>query len=161
MWEFADLRATYFLRLQICDLRTQLIFCCHSNLRCLYGWFTWNLGLKYSYVGRENTSEANHSRSESETFRLCKFVELRFADWDTKEICGFAICGLIITNLRTCTSPKFADLPLPNEPKHLRISELLTNKKNCLPTWSFFRATLHRNKHPICMYLSRVAFRQR
>jgi hypothetical protein len=31
-----------------------------------------------------------------------KFADLRFADRDTKDICGFAICGLILTNLRIC-----------------------------------------------------------
>jgi hypothetical protein len=44
----------------------------------------------------------------------CKFADLLFADWGTKEICGFAICGLIITNLRICdlwiNHYKFADL---------------------------------------------------
>jgi hypothetical protein len=34
------------------------------------------------------------------TFFSFKFVDLQFADWDSKETCGFAICGLIITNLR-------------------------------------------------------------
>jgi hypothetical protein len=50
---------------------------------------------------------------------------LRFVDWDTHEICGCAICGLIITNMRICdlrtgTPQKFADLHLRNEPKSLR-----------------------------------------
>jgi len=31
-----------------------------------------------------------------------KFADLRFADWDTKEICGIAICELIIANMRIC-----------------------------------------------------------
>jgi hypothetical protein len=43
-----------------------------------------------------------------------KFADLRFADGDTKEICGFAICGLILANVRICdlrtgTPTKFAD----------------------------------------------------
>jgi hypothetical protein len=51
-----------------------------------------------------------------------------FADWDTKEICGFAICELIITGLRGCklrtgTPQEFADLRLQNEPKTLRINK--------------------------------------
>ncbi len=45
-----------------------------------------------------------------------------FADWNTKEICGFVIWGLIITNYRICdlltgTPKKFADLQLQNEPQ--------------------------------------------
>ncbi len=44
----------------------------------------------------------------------CKFADLQFSYWNTKEIFGFAICGLIITNLpicdlRTGTPQKFAD----------------------------------------------------
>jgi hypothetical protein len=31
-----------------------------------------------------------------------RVADLRFADWEAKEICAFAICGLIITNLRIC-----------------------------------------------------------
>jgi hypothetical protein len=72
--------------------------------------------------------------------QICGFV---IADWDIKEICGFAICGLIITILRICDlrigSPqKFADLRLRNEPKNLRISDLRTNKKICVPTIGVF-----------------------
>ncbi len=37
-------------------------------------------------------------------FFPCKFSDLRFAVWDTKKICGFVICGLIITNLRICVA---------------------------------------------------------
>jgi hypothetical protein len=49
--------------------------------------------------------------------------------------CGFKICGLIITNLRTCnlrtgTPQKFADLRLQNECKNLQICDLQTSKKN-------------------------------
>jgi hypothetical protein len=46
---------------------------------------------------------------------------MRFADWDTKEICGYAIWGLIISNLRICD--------LRNESKNLPVCDLLTNKK--------------------------------
>ncbi len=95
--------------------------------------------------------KANQCKCELETFLLGEFDDLRFADWDTKEICGFAILGLIITYLRICdlrtgTPRKFADLPL-------RISDWLTKKKICLPTLTFFSGTLHRNKHPICICL--------
>ncbi len=67
-----------------------------------------------------------------------------FAD---SQICGFAICGLIITNLwicdlRTGTSKKFSDLRLRNEPKNLR-----TNKKICVPTFlGLTSASLFRNR---------------
>jgi hypothetical protein len=30
------------------------------------------------------------------------FADLRFVDWDAYEICGFAICGLIIINFAIC-----------------------------------------------------------
>jgi hypothetical protein len=61
-------------------------------------------------------------------FFPCKFADLLFAGWDTKEICWFAICRLIIANLRICDSgmssricrfaicgltKKFACIPLP------------------------------------------------
>jgi hypothetical protein len=58
-------------------------------------------------------------------------ANLRFADWDTKEICGFVICALFvkkklqICNFWTGTAKKF--LRLRNEPKNLR-----TNKKENL-----------------------------
>ncbi len=58
-----------------------------------------------------------------------KFADLRFADWNTMEICGSAICGLIITNLRICdvrtgTPQKFADLRLYSKHKNLGICGL-------------------------------------
>jgi hypothetical protein len=47
--------------------------------------------------------EANNCGSGSETlFFTLKFADLRFAYWDTQEIFGFMICGLIITTLRIC-----------------------------------------------------------
>ena len=54
------------------------------------------------------------------------------------KICGFAVCGIIITNLQigdfwTGTRQKFADLRLRNEPKNLRICDLRTNKKIACP----------------------------
>jgi hypothetical protein len=41
-------------------------------------------------------------------------ADLQFADWDTKEICGFAISGLLVPDLlnwylRTGTPQEFAD----------------------------------------------------
>ncbi len=86
--------------------------------------------------------EANQSGSGSEhCFFPCKFADLRFAEWDTKEICGFAICGLIITNRRIChlrtgQSKKFSDLRLRNDPKNLRIYDFCgLTKKICVPTF--------------------------
>jgi hypothetical protein len=42
-----------------------------------------------------------------------KLADLRLADWDNIDICGFAICGLKkkmrIGSLRTSTSKKLAD----------------------------------------------------
>ncbi len=35
-------------------------------------------------------------------FKPFILLNLRFVDWDTQEIYGCAICGLIITNLRIC-----------------------------------------------------------
>jgi hypothetical protein len=37
---------------------------------------------------------------QNTAFFLADFAELQFAGWGNKEICGFAICGSIITNLR-------------------------------------------------------------
>jgi hypothetical protein len=49
-------------------------------------------------------------------------ANLRFADWDTKDIFGFVSCELIITfllilDLRTGTPQQFADLRLRKKPK--------------------------------------------
>jgi hypothetical protein len=87
-----------------------------------------------SYMAFRNLSnlgkkilEANQWGFGSETLLFpCNFAVLRFVEWDTKEICRFAICGFIITNLRICdlrtgTPKKFANLQLRNEPKNLRI----------------------------------------
>jgi hypothetical protein len=65
------------------------------------------------------------------SLRICGFG---IADYDTKEICRFAICRVILTNLRICdlltgTPHIFADLLLRNELKNLRILDLGTNKK--------------------------------
>jgi hypothetical protein len=67
-------------------------------------------------------------------------ANLSFVELDMKEICGYAICILTITNLRICklrtaTTQKFANLRLPNEPKILRICDLRTKKKICVPTF--------------------------
>jgi hypothetical protein len=64
----------------------------------------------------------------------CKFTDLQFADWDTKEICRFAICGLIIT---ICGLAHLADLRLRNE-LYLR-----TNKKVCVPILPVTRPLFH------------------
>jgi hypothetical protein len=57
--------------------------------------------LKYIYAVRKKKLEANQCGSESETL-LFSFQICGFADLDTKEICAFSICRLIITNLRIC-----------------------------------------------------------
>ncbi len=78
--------------------------------------------LKYNNVGKfKKLRQTNANLDQKQCFLSCKF-----SDWDTKEVCGFAIFGLIITNLRICdlwTGPprKFADLRLRTEPKNLRI----------------------------------------
>jgi hypothetical protein len=43
--------------------------------------------------------------------------------------------NLLISNLRTGIPQKFADLRLWNETTNLRICDLRTNKKICLPTF--------------------------
>jgi hypothetical protein len=65
------------------------------------------------------------------TLLFSKFADLRL-DWDTKEICGFAICitNSQICNLRTGTTQKYEDLQLQNEPKNLQICDLQINTKN-------------------------------
>ncbi len=67
-----------------------------------------------SYVaGEENTIDAKNA-DESETLLLSQQIcGLAFAGWDTKEICGFAICGLISTNL-WINHYKFANLQFTN-----------------------------------------------
>ncbi len=165
VWQFADLRfalqTKYFCNLQFADLRTQLIFadskllqirkytriifiltknvkCSHSNLRTTFAFrdsYMALRSLKYSYVGKEYI-RGKSMRIWSETLLYtCKFADLRFADWVTKEICGFAICGLIMTflrisDLRTGTPQKVAYVWLRIEPKNLRICDLRTNNKN-------------------------------
>ncbi len=73
-------------------------------------------------MGSPQISSANRKSANFQTslfFRfaelpqLCHLADLRCADWDTKDIWRFAICGLIITNLRICdlrtgTPQKFA-----------------------------------------------------
>jgi hypothetical protein len=66
------------------------------------------------------------------SLRICGFG---IADYDTKEICRFAICRVILTNLRICdlltgTPHIFADLLLRNELKNLRIFDLRNKKQN-------------------------------
>jgi hypothetical protein len=148
----------YFCNLRICSLRTQLFFAdikltqickyinfiltdfslkrSHSNLDDFWFlgqfWVTWHLVVKKIFLRQ------CESGSETLIFLPCKFEALRFADWFTKEICGFAVCGLIMTNLRICdlrndTSQTFVDLRLRNEPKKLWI----TNKFTCPPLQKF------------------------
>ncbi len=141
-----DLRSIYFLRfanwrfanLKLMQIRKYLILsflnislkCSHSNLRTTFGF--WDSSsyrafrcLKYSYAVKK-ILEANGSGSET-LFFPCKF-------------CRFAICGLIITNLMICDlrtglTQKFAALQLWNEPKNLRICDLQTNNKISVHTF--------------------------
>jgi hypothetical protein len=92
--------------------------------------------LKYTDVGKEILgSKLDLDWIKSTGFFLANFAELQFADWGNKDICGFAICGLIITNWRICdlrtgTPKTIADMRLRNEPKNFRICDLRTNNKN-------------------------------
>ncbi len=93
--------------------------------------------LKYTCVGKNNIicKPMWWILIRNTAFFLEKFADLRFADWDTNEICGFAICRLIITNLRTCklrtgTPQKFPELRYQNECKNSRICDMQTNKEN-------------------------------
>ncbi len=90
--------------------------CCHSIIRSTYIVFRC---LIYTCVAK-NSIRANDLDQKHCHFP-CKFEDLRSADWVTKEICGFAICGLIITNVAdrhgTVTPQKFADLRSRNKPK--------------------------------------------
>jgi hypothetical protein len=77
------------------------------------------MAFQYSYEDKEIPyRQTIADMDQKHYFCPCKLADLRFADWDTKQICGFAICGfaicvLIITNLRisdlrTGTPQKFA-----------------------------------------------------
>ncbi len=58
------------------------------------------LSLKYNYVGKKIYEyQTNADLDQKQCFFPCEFADLRFPDWDTKEICGVAICGLIIADL--------------------------------------------------------------
>ncbi len=89
-----------------------------------------------TYVGNEKyLGQKMRIWIRNTAFFPSKFADLRFADWDTKESCVFAICGLIITNLRifdlrTGTPQQFADQRLRNEPKSWQICVLWTNIKD-------------------------------
>jgi hypothetical protein len=53
------------------------------------------LNLKYTDVGKiEYERQTNPDLGQKHCFFPCKFVDLRFADWHTSEICGFAIAEL-------------------------------------------------------------------
>jgi hypothetical protein len=91
----------------------------------------------FSKVNNPQISSANRKSANSHIFfrfadrpQVSRFVDFRFADWNTEEICGFAICRLIITNLQICD--------LRNEPKSFRICDLRTNKKNLRAHLCFF-----------------------
>jgi hypothetical protein len=92
-FRFADLR--------LADLKL------HSNLRTTFGfWDSFDTeingihSLKYTYVGKKKYKrQPIEDLDQKHCFFPCKFADLRFADWDIKEICGFAIWGLVITNL--------------------------------------------------------------
>jgi hypothetical protein len=75
-----------FCGLRICDVRTQLFF---EDLKLPQIRICLTLHGKYQFGSGSETR-----------FVLCKFAHLRFANWDSKEICKFAICELNITNLR-------------------------------------------------------------
>jgi hypothetical protein len=78
--------------------------------------------IDYLLAWVKNILEANQCGFGSETLLFSVLM------------CGFAICGLIFTNLRICglrigTPKKFVDLRLQNEPKNLRICDLRTKQK--------------------------------
>ncbi len=56
--------------------------------------------------------------NQKHCFFPCKFAEFWFAYLDTKEICGFAIYGLIITNVRI---RDLGCLPLKKEPTEMNM----------------------------------------
>jgi hypothetical protein len=85
-------------------------------------------GLKFSKDLRTFSKRGNRA-----DLRFANHIILCFADpvifrWLTITI-------LRICDLRTGTPQKFADLRLQNEPKHLQIYDLRTNKKNFLTNW--------------------------
>jgi hypothetical protein len=174
MWYFADLRFADHIFLRFADsqfadpvifLRTSAnrLFCSlhtYISLKCSHSIFgrlsvfdtvfsyMELRSLKYTYVGKKNiTVEANQCGSiRNTTFFPSKIADLRFADWNTKEIYWYEICGLIITNFRLCdlrtgTPQKFVDLRLRKEPKNFRICGLRTNKKMCIPTFAVYFTT--------------------
>ncbi len=126
--------------LQICDLQAQLTFadlqlpqickyivfiltniclnCHNSNLRITFG-FQNSFELycipqnkiflrRYRKYQRQNSLDLDRKHC----FFSCKFADLRFVDWDTKDICGFAVCGM---SPRICgfTKMRFAEICLP------------------------------------------------
>jgi hypothetical protein len=67
---------------------------------------------KYTYIGKKiYFRQTNVDLDQKHCLFPCKFADLRFADWDTKEICG---------------------LLLQNEAKNLRICNLRFNRKICM-----------------------------
>ncbi len=93
---------------------------------------------------------------------LEKFADLWFGDWDAKEICGSAICGLIVTNLQICdlrtgTPKKLADLRLRNETK--------SKKFACPPleccTYHVYGTSSDSNSQSTCCFASLYSQRNR
>jgi hypothetical protein len=88
--------------------------------------------LKYTYVENKNiTGNPMRIWIRNTVFFLANLPTLT-----PREISGFAICRLIITNLLFADWPtsKFADLRLRIDPKNLR-----TDKKICVPTFVGFK----------------------
>jgi hypothetical protein len=76
-----------------------------------------------------------HLKLKTQLFS-CTFVDLKFANWDTKEVCRFTTWGLIIRNLRICGLAHlnfgFAIAVWSQEFADLRFA---LTKKNCVPTF--------------------------
>ncbi len=106
--------------------------------------------LKYSYVGtciETIIGKPIRIRIRHTVFSLQIYGFLICGLGHTKEIFGFAICELIIKNLRICflrtdTPQKFAALRLRNESKNLRICDLRTNNKNLMSTFGKYTRAL-------------------
>jgi hypothetical protein len=75
----------------------------------------------------------NYKKGVSSSLSFGENLQICFWQTDTG---GFAICGLIIKTLqisdfRTCTPKKFADLRLRDEAKNFKICNLRQNKIAC------------------------------
>ncbi len=134
---FADLK---FRKSQFFFLQYSLK-CFHPNLKgTVLGYCNMAFrSLKYTNLGKKRIMlKANQcGLDQKPCYFPCKFADLWFADWYTKEICELAFCGLIITNLRIADflfadwhTSEICDFRKRNEPKKLRIYNLRTRKKN-------------------------------